>query len=339
MIGRRLGSGSMRASVRVLHTRAQTFYSPTADFLETHLARHPASPGSTSAFLLSTSLPDLPGHLAVLQKHLPTYIGSFSTTAPGQEPTIALATFSDAEIRVFRSDLTGRPPAEVGRFQRPESQREKREEDLKGLGQGEAEARLAGEGWAGMWRSELAVERIAELEGVQADSFVLLSDGRPGPVLNALDAIYPSATKGNMLLSIEGANTNPTQMLIAAIQRRGGTGITKDEEFYLAILEDNKVVKVVQILSGDPSRGALSVDMEEPLVAGQTVQENVKVAAASPSALTFSALGRTDDNDDVKLGQPRVVEGFLGSSEGGFIYSTPTAAICAAPGATCTITV
>lgn len=43
-----------------------------------------------------------------------------------------------------------------------------------------------------------------------------------------------------MLIRFDGPIPNPTQTLIAALQRRDGgkrSGITKDEEFYLAIME------------------------------------------------------------------------------------------------------
>ncbi|WWC63339.1 uncharacterized protein I303_105939 [Kwoniella dejecticola CBS 10117] len=387
---------SATTAKRLLHTRAQTFFSPTPEHVESNLAQHP-TPNSTWLFLLSTSLENLPRHLPILQKHLPNSIGSFSVTPPGQEPTISVATFPE-DVRIFRSALTGRPPAEVGRFQRPESQRVQREEDLKGAGQGQAEALLAGEGWAGMWKGEAITERIGELEGVEAESFLLLTDGRPNPVLKALDLMYPSASKvglltaatpfitnrpytllhngqiysegtlglafkkrpavevdfglvpmtepaiitgaqGNMLLSIDGANSNPTQVLIQAIQKRGGTGITKEEDFYLGILQSGKLQKAVKILSGDPSRGAMSLDMEDSLVTGQTVQfmhreSRISIPKASPGVLTFSSLPRSDEAGDAIHGLPRVEDGFLALSEGGFVCSNPTASICTAPGAT-----
>ncbi|OCF57225.1 hypothetical protein L486_04681 [Kwoniella mangroviensis CBS 10435] len=384
-----------KTSIRAIRTRAQTFFSPTPEYVSSHLAKTT----DPSIFLLSTSLQHLSQHLPVIQNHLPNSIGSFSITPPGHEPTLSIATFSD-DARIFRSDLTGRPPAEVGRFQRPSSQRSQREEDLKGTGQGQAEALLAGEGWAGMWKGEAREQRIAELEGVTAESFLLLTDGRPTPVLKALDAMYPAASKvgiltaatpfitnrpytllhngnifpsgslglafksrpkvnlnfgltpmtepavisgaqGNMLLSIEGTNSNPTQVLIAAIQKRGGSGITKEEDFYLGILENGEVQQVVKILSGDPSRGAMSLDMEDSLLAGQTIQFMHRETAVSspqpkPDTITFSALGRSDEEGELGTGSPRVVDGFLGLSEGGFIYSNPISSICTAPGAVVT---
>jgi len=73
-----------------------------------------------------------------------------------------------------------------------------------------------------------------------------------------------------MLLKVDGVNPNPTQTLMAAINaRNAGSLASKDEEFFLSIPETGRVVK---ILSGDPSRGAMSLDMEDPLLKGQTVQ-------------------------------------------------------------------
>lgn len=98
------------------------------------------------------------------------------------------------------------------------------------------------------------------------------------------------SAQGNMLLKIEGGNGNPTQMLMMAIQRRDpGMAMNKDEEFHLAFLEQGvseairavadgqRVKKVVKILSGDPGRGALSLDMEEPVLAGQRVQVGQRI--------------------------------------------------------------
>lgn len=92
-----------------------------------------------------------------------------------------------------------------------------------------------------------------------------------------------------MLLEIDGVNPNPTQVLINAIQQRGGTGLTKEEEFYLGFLDNGvsflkgeknsvfpdylqDIKRVIKILSGDPSRGAMSLDMEDSIIAGQVVQ-------------------------------------------------------------------
>lgn len=78
-----------------------------------------------------------------------------------------------------------------------------------------------------------------------------------------------------MLLSLKGA-PNPTQHLIQAIQARSGSsssaGLTKEEDFYLALISPDGSKEVVRLVSGDPSRGALSLDTEDSLRVGQTVQ-------------------------------------------------------------------
>lgn len=179
---------------RGLHSKTRTFYSPTPDFLHEYLSQDSLASGSLSVFMLSTSLPDLPGHLSVLQAAFPNSIGSFSVSPPGSEPTVSLATFWGTDIKVFKSDLTGRAPAEVGRFQRPERQRSVPPEDRRGSTSRDVDAAY-GQGWEKLWNGEVQNERIAELEGVQADTFLLLSDSRPAPVLRALDNMFPKAIK------------------------------------------------------------------------------------------------------------------------------------------------
>lgn len=71
-----------------------------------------------------------------------------------------------------------------------------------------------------------------------------------------------------MLLRFKEGSGNPTQTLMAVIQKRDlGKFDNKDEDFFLGV--DGRAVK---ILSGDPSKGAISLDMEDPLSAGQVVQ-------------------------------------------------------------------
>lgn len=173
--------------------------------------------------------------------------------------------------------------------------------------------------------------------------------------------------RGNMLLKINGKNDNPTQTLILALQARGSK-MTKDEDFYLAFMDGGvcpcpsnkatltyqKIRKVVKILSGDPSRGALALETEEPLTEGQEIQvstillfhcirvnaekkymyrdESISLPSPTPSALTFSALTRNEDSDiDVPHGEPQIVEGFMGFSEDGFVVGD---GVCNVPFAT-----
>ncbi|KGB79526.1 hypothetical protein CNBG_5364 [Cryptococcus deuterogattii R265] len=386
---------------RGLHSKTRTFYSPTPDFLHEHLARDSLPEGSVSLFMLSTSLSNLPGHLSVLQAAFPTSIGSFSVSPPGSEPTVSLATFWGTGIKIFRSDLTGRAPAEVGRFQRPERQRNSRSEDRRGSTSRDVDAAF-GQGWEKLWNGEVEGDRIPELEGVEADTFLLLSDSRPVPVLKTLDSMFPKAikagiltaptpfitnrpntllingtvlesgtigiavkglpslyktdfglepmlkpvnvtsAKGNMLLEIDGVNPNPTQVLINAIQQRGGTGLTKEEEFYLGFLDNGDIKRVIKILSGDPSRGAMSLDMEDSIITGQVVQFMHRVAPSQNhlplvDSITLTSLSRSEQIDSHLMGVPRIVDGFIASSEDGFIYSNPRSSICTSPDAATTI--
>lgn len=55
--------------------------------------------------------------------------------------------------------------------------------------------------------------------------------------------------------------------MTAIQQRDAGRLGNKDEVFFLQIGD-----RMVKILSGDPGRGALSLDMEDPLLEGQKVQ-------------------------------------------------------------------
>ena len=100
--------------------------------------------------------------------------------------------------------------------------------------------------------------------------------------------------QGNLLLSIDdGVDGNPARTLITALHKqRGRSGIKKEEDWFLSIgpamvasAESTEPVasvsesprereqqNVVRILSGDPSKGALSLETEESLIPGQIVQ-------------------------------------------------------------------
>ena len=89
-----------------------------------------------------------------------------------------------------------------------------------------------------------------------------------------------------MLLSLNEGSGNPTQTLMAAIQRRdAGKLPNKDEEFFMSVRGG-----MIKILSGDPSRGTMSLDMEEPLTSGEKVQ----VSLAAKRSSTGLAQGGPD---------------------------------------------
>lgn len=148
-------------------TTAHTLFNPSADSLTAHLSNHPPSPSSPLLYLLSTSIPShhLNALIPTLQA-IPNSIGSFSISPPNTEPTLSLATFSGGGARTFRTDLVGRPGAEVGRWQRP-LPGGRWEEDRKGSVEGDlAGLKPGGGGWDEVWRAERGVDRLQELEGL-----------------------------------------------------------------------------------------------------------------------------------------------------------------------------
>lgn len=54
-------------------------------------------------------------------------------------------------------------------------------------------------------------------------------------------------------------------------------------------------------------------------------------------SIILTSLSRTEQMDSHLMGVPRVTDGFIASSEDGFIYSNPLSSICTAPNATTTI--
>lgn len=153
-----------QASRRSLHTQIHTIFLPTAISLQAFLTSNPPPPTSTSLYLLSTSLLSLPSLLSTLQSNLPSSIGSFSSNPPGHPPYLSLAIFDQA--RIFRSELSGRRPAEVGHWQRPTHVEGGYAEDRKGNELGSVETVRGEEGWAGLW-GQAGGGRIPELEGVK----------------------------------------------------------------------------------------------------------------------------------------------------------------------------
>jgi hypothetical protein len=135
---------------------------PSAQSLTDHLSKYPPTPSSPLLYLLSTSIPH--EHLSALiptLQAIPNSIGSFSTSRQGEEASLALATFEGG--KTWRTELTGRPGAEVGRWQRPLSGG-LWEEDKKGSKEGDLSGMKGG--WDEVWRAERGVDRLQELEGL-----------------------------------------------------------------------------------------------------------------------------------------------------------------------------
>jgi hypothetical protein len=154
------------SQLRRQHT-AHTLLHPTASSLTSHLSHHPPSPTSPLLYLLSTSIPpqNLSALIPALQS-IPNSIGSFQTSAPGTPPTLSIATFENGKI--VQTGMTGRPSAEVGKWQRLRPEGEgKWGEDLKGWEEGDLAKRRGDGGWEEVWRAELQVDRILEMEGLK----------------------------------------------------------------------------------------------------------------------------------------------------------------------------
>jgi hypothetical protein len=147
---------------RLFSVKAHTLYSPTPAQVEQYLGDSLSSTSAT-AYLLSTSID--PSRLQSLISPLQSIssIGSFSSPLPGQEPSLSIVTFDKGVT--FQTDLSGRPPVEVGRFKRPGQGL--RNDDLKGTQIGEGEAIRKEEGWAGLWKGEAETSNIPELSGVR----------------------------------------------------------------------------------------------------------------------------------------------------------------------------
>jgi hypothetical protein len=99
--------------------------------------------------------------------------------------------------------------------------------------------------------------------------------------------------------------------------------------------------------------------MEEPVLIGQKVQvsdrssqhiddpckysantpqfmyrsSTIAEPTPTPARITFSALARTESDDEAGMGKPSTVDGFLGMSEGGFILGKKLTSVCNVSGA------
>lgn len=118
--------------------------------------------------------------------------------------------------------------------------------------------------------------------------------GAPNPTQHLISALQARTRSRNLAHTAGGVSTssNPTTSSTVALG--------KDEDFYLALINEQTAAsgsertatatstevgpgpgigagrEVVRLLSGDPSRGALSLDMEDSLRVGQRVQVSLK---------------------------------------------------------------
>ena len=79
-------------------------------------------------------------------------------------------------------------------------------------------------------------------------------------------------SKGNLINELD--NTNPTALLVSAIEKSALAGNTaRDDEFYLGVLrDDGDLWQLHHILAGGPSRGTMALDTETAPGEGTSVQ-------------------------------------------------------------------
>ncbi|KAI5455377.1 hypothetical protein NCC49_000191 [Naganishia albida] len=223
---------------RQLHVNTQTLAAPSARQVTEYLDSCRLTPETAILYLLHPELDDISSIVSTLQKLPHPSIGSIALAAPTQSPTtatVSIATFtptsSTERITLFRSDLVGRPDAQVGKWQRDSFLREtmtgtngaknKRPEDRKGEDVGEMERVMLGlgvsggsgtaagagidhrvMGWNALWRSGRDVSEHhgdslpEELTDVsEISSMILLADGTPDALLRMLNQRYSAVQK------------------------------------------------------------------------------------------------------------------------------------------------
>lgn len=151
---------------RQLHVNTQTLFAPSARQVTEYLDAQQLSPDTAILYLLHPELQDISSIVSALQKIPQSSIGSIALGAPQQDPstpTVSIATFTPTtpseKVIIFRSELVGRPDAQVGKWQRdsflretmtgPDGKKNKRPEDRKGEEVGEMEKVMLGLGVSG----------------------------------------------------------------------------------------------------------------------------------------------------------------------------------------------
>jgi hypothetical protein len=150
---------------RQLHVNTHTLFAPTTRDVTDHLQSCQLKPESVILYLLHPELEDISSIVTSLQQSSNPSIGSIALNAPrpSDTPTVSIATFTPTKphekVTIFRSDLVGRPDAQVGKWQRDpmlrdtmttaDGKKNKRQEDRKGEEVGEMERVMLGLGVSG----------------------------------------------------------------------------------------------------------------------------------------------------------------------------------------------
>ncbi|KAJ9107417.1 hypothetical protein QFC21_000868 [Naganishia friedmannii] len=217
---------------RQLHVNTHTLFAPTPQNVTDHLQSCQLKPESVVFYLLHPELQDISSIVTSLQQSANPSIGSIALNPPRSSdiPTVSIATFTPTKphekVTIFRSDLVGRPDAQVGKWQRDPMLRDtmttangkknKRQEDRKGEEVGEMERVMLGlgvsggsghsagsatdhtvVGWDALWRSGRDVaehdvdQTPQELKDITSiDSMILLADGTPDALMRMLNQRY-----------------------------------------------------------------------------------------------------------------------------------------------------
>ncbi|KAJ6620788.1 hypothetical protein B0H10DRAFT_2020620 [Mycena sp. CBHHK59/15] len=148
--------------------------------------------------------------------------------------------------------------------------------------------------------------------------------------------------EGNLIISLD--HKNPTQLLLTAIQKTdietaASESLKDNDEFSLATLQVGEPNQMYNIMSGDPSRGTISLrSMSAPHIGAQvqffhrprstilTIPDKLSRPANLRRTLGFMACPETRKYDHPALPDPDGIaytlsDTFLAGSEGGFILS------------------
>ncbi len=145
---------------RSLTTTLRTLPAATPTSISSHFQTHPASPESTTLYLIHPHLPNLSEIIRSLQIHSTNSVGSFISTA-NPNPSLHILTITptvNERINIFRSNILGPPPPSVGKYRRSHVD-SGRKEGIQGEEVGDIHRALEGNGsdgemdWSGLWGS------------------------------------------------------------------------------------------------------------------------------------------------------------------------------------------
>ncbi|GAA99226.1 uncharacterized protein L969DRAFT_93688 [Mixia osmundae IAM 14324] len=180
---------------------------------------------------------------------------------------------------------------------------------------------------------------------------VAIVDGEPGTVkLHLRDMANFGGRKrvtqsaGNIILALDDANAaalllQHIQSFASKTDAFGNTAeyLNKDKNYYIAVFSESerppssheKPIFLSRVISGDPKRGAISIDTETDILPGQWIEfmhhQGAQSAAIEPSAKPMLSFVMTATEESTPSSQrskegAKTIEGqFLAASEKGFV--------------------